>query len=144
MDFGPTGKMGDKRPKNGRKLGKEWVRNGIFTHFSAIFLPFSRRGQNPFFGHFLRPEKWGLHQAIKIATLYSHASWPHPIQAEEHHKPGHPLSGRDPPPLPAPLWEGGRGKGSRLQRGPGSWCSQAVSSFRTVSNATLADATLVF
>ena len=35
-----------------------------------------------------------------------------PVQAEEHHEPG-PL----PSPPPAPLWEGARGKGSRLERG---------------------------
>ena len=46
-----------------------------------------------------------------------------PAQAEEHHEPG-PLSpfeprtpsGRDPPPPSAPLREGARGEGSRLER----------------------------
>ena len=46
-----------------------------------------------------------------------------PVQAKEHHAPGtpippssrDPLSGRDPPPPLAPLWEGARGKGSWLE-----------------------------
>ena len=45
-----------KWEKNGRKMGKL----AFFTHFwpfcpfLAIFLPFSWRGQNPFFGHEMR------------------------------------------------------------------------------------------
>ena len=52
-----------------------------------------------------------------------------PLQAEEHHEPGPlrpfepgpPLPARTPLPPPAPLSEGERGKGSRLERVPALW-----------------------
>ena len=47
-------------------VDRNWPKNGPKMAISAeIILPCSRRGQNPFFGHFLRP-KWGLYQAISI------------------------------------------------------------------------------
>ena len=67
----------EKGQKNGRKIGK-LAQKSIFypvlgqIHFSAIFCPFSRWGQNPFFGHFLPFRAggpiWGLYRAIGIAT----------------------------------------------------------------------------
>ena len=47
-DFGPTGKKRKEWPKNGKIVCQKWS----FSHFSAIFPPFSRWGQNPFLGHF--------------------------------------------------------------------------------------------
>ena len=55
MDFGPTGNKGKKWPKHG-KMAQKWVKNGHFPIFSP-FSPFSRWGQNPFFGHFLRENR---------------------------------------------------------------------------------------
>ena len=81
--------MGEKWPKNGRKMGKELPFFthflGQFSHFSAIFHPFSH--SRPFFTHFpggaksifrpfLQPfraggPKWemGFYQTIRIAKL---------------------------------------------------------------------------
>ena len=64
------------------------------------------------------PARWG--DPARGPTLLD------PAQAEEHHEPG-PLPPFEPgppllagtPPPPAPLWEGARGKGSRLERGSG-------------------------
>ena len=66
-----------KWEKNGRKMENCHFGPflGQFSHFSAIFLPFSRWGQNPFFGFFFpvsgqRPEM-GSVPATRIATLRS-------------------------------------------------------------------------
>ena len=60
------------------------------------------------------PARWG-DPARGIPTLLD------PAHAEEHHEPGPPpLFEPGPPsgrPPPAPLWEGARGKGSRLEKG---------------------------
>ena len=61
MDFGPSGKIGEKWPKMG-KIAKKWVKNAnfpifgpFFSHFpggaeidfSAIFFPFPEMGSVP-------------------------------------------------------------------------------------------------
>ena len=65
------------------------------------------------------PARWG-DPARGIRTLLD------PVQAEEHHEPGPhtplragtPLPAMEnPPPPPAPLWEGAGGKGSLLEMG---------------------------
>ena len=49
--WAPPKKKGKKWPKNG-KIGPKIAQKWPFSHFWAIFSPFSRWGQNPFFGHF--------------------------------------------------------------------------------------------
>ena len=72
IDFGRNGKKGKKWPKNG-KIAIFDPFLGQFSHFSAIFSPFSRFGQNPFFCHFFPFRAggpiWGLYRAIRIATV---------------------------------------------------------------------------
>ena len=68
----PPGKRGKNGPKNG-KIAIIDPFLGHFSHFSAIFSPSSRWGQNPFFGHFfpISGPIWGLYRAIGIAKTIS-------------------------------------------------------------------------